>query len=64
MLKTSRLFFPVIAIIALFSGIYFIRAIDDVLLTGSYGEPHVTGVYNTGGNAGVISFDVTPGGYS
>lgn len=45
-------------------GFFAFSASTSVLLTGSFGDSHVTGVYSTGWNAGIVSFTWTPAGYS
>ena len=64
MLKISRLLLPISLGLGIMSALYFVFAADSILLWGMYGDSHGVGVYNTGWNAGKISFDDTPPGYS
>jgi hypothetical protein len=44
---------------------FFVYSVwDGILLSSSYGDLHQTGVFLTGWNAGIISFDDAPPGYS
>lgn len=43
---------------------YVIGLWEQMLIQGSYGDVSTVGQYGTGGNAGVISFDEVPEGYS
>ena len=64
MLKARRLLLPVLFILGCTGIIYLLTAADEMLLSRDYGNPHITGIFNTWGNAGSISFDNTPYGYS
>jgi hypothetical protein len=59
MFRKSRpwIFVGLILSLLFAGGVYVIGDGDEVLLSSSYGDPHTTGVYSTGGNAGEISFD-------
>ena len=64
MLKTPRLLLSVFLSLGITGAIYLAFAAEEILLWGIYGDSHVQGVYSTGWNAGKISFDDTPPGYS
>jgi hypothetical protein len=62
--KTSRLLLPIFLILAFTGAFFVIWAGEPIILSGSYGDAHTTGVFNTWGNAWNLSFDVTPPGFS
>lgn len=64
MLKAPRLLLPVFLILAVLGVFYALWASDELLLSKSYGNFHMTGGFSTWGNAGIISFDDAPYGYS
>lgn len=64
MLKRSKLLLLLFSFLALTGIIYILRASDQILLTGYFGDEHTIANFSTGGNAGIITFDDTPPGYS
>ncbi len=64
MLKALRLPLPIFLILVFTGIVCVLWAADELLLTKSYGNIHMTGSFNTWWNAGVISFDDAPFGYS
>lgn len=64
MLKARQFLFPAFLLLALTGIIYVLSASEETLLSKNYGNPHVVGIFNTWGNAGMISFDDVPYGYS
>lgn len=64
MLKAPRLLLPVFLILAISGIFYMLWASDEAILSKKFGELHTTGSFHTWGNAGIISFDDTPYGYS
>ncbi len=64
MLKAPRLLLPVFLILVITGLFYMLWASDEAILSKNFGELHTTGSFHTWGNAGIISFDDTPYGYS
>jgi hypothetical protein len=64
MLKRSTLLLFLLSLLALTGIVYILRASDQILLTGYFGNEYTIGNFSTGGNAGIITFDDTPPGYS
>ncbi len=64
MLKARRLLLPAFLFLAFTGVFYMIWAAEETFLSKSYGDPHIAGIFNTWGNAGMISFDEVPYGYS
>jgi hypothetical protein len=64
MLKRSKLLLLLFSFLALTGIVYILRASDQILLSGYFGNDYVIGSFSTGGNAGIVTFDDTPPGYS